>query len=184
MLTAQWAVPLAAPLIPRLSAILSSSSSAMSAAGAAESSLPWQGQQGKGEAGRQSMFESQFWHCLVAGCCLSYSTSLSGSSTPLRRSNANSAIDALPTFPLNPIRVFEHTGSLCAFTPNGRHPWLRLPEPRTSTHCAWEFTPLSKDRECHIYKSQMPCSQMGTASSVSSAGYRISPWTEPKLPHC
>lgn len=161
MLTAQWAMPLAAPLTPCLSAILSSSSSAMSAAGAAESSLPWQGQQGKGEAGRQSMFESQFWHCLVAGCWLSYSTSLSGSSTPLRRSNANSAIDALPTFPLNPIRVFEHTGSLCAFTPNGRHPWLRLPEPCTALTVPGNLHPSPRTESVTYTSPRCPVPRWG-----------------------
>ena len=150
MLTAQWAMPLAAPLTPCLSAILSSSSSAMSAAGAAESSLPWQGQQGKGEAGRQSMFESQFWHCLVAGCWLSYSTSLSGSSTPLRRSNANSAIDALPTFPLNPLGFLSTLAPCVHSRPMADTRGSGCRNPAQHSLCLGIYTPHQGQRVSHI----------------------------------
>ena len=87
---------------------------------------------GQGGGRQAQRVQIPVWYCLAVGSWASYSTALSGSSTPIRRLNANSAIDALPAFPLNSIRVCEHTSSPHVFMPNGRHPWLRLLEPRTA----------------------------------------------------
>lgn len=160
---------LTAPLIPLLCAVFSFFLPNHEAGGG-QSSLSSQSEQGKEEAGRQSMFESQYGHHLAECSCVNYSASWSGSSTPKRRSNTHDAVKALPRSPANPSRIFEHTGSCARSLPMADTPGSGCRNP------AWQspgnLPPYQALRVSHIQISAVLFPD-GTAPCASSSVSRI-----------